>query len=57
MPLLGGLLAIAVSVLIVARDWDTIPDTVPTHWGTSMRPDSWGAKSVGHEYRVGLAGR
>ncbi|WP_414734180.1 DUF1648 domain-containing protein [Corynebacterium zhongnanshanii] len=45
------------SVLIVARDWDTIPDTVPTHWGTSMRPDSWGAKSVGHEYRVGLAGR
>ena len=33
------------SVLIVARSWSGLPETIPIHFGLSGEPDSWGAKS------------
>lgn len=47
---LGSVLAVTVSVLVVARGWSAIPDPIPTHWGSDMQPDAWGAKSVGNVF-------
>ncbi|MDO5033113.1 DUF1648 domain-containing protein [Corynebacterium sp.] len=41
----GALLAIALSVLVIASNWDTIPQTFATHFDTSMQPDAWSEKS------------
>lgn len=42
-----SLVSLAVSVLIVAANWDEIPQTIATHWGPEMQPDAWSTKSVG----------
>ncbi|CQD15846.1 conserved membrane hypothetical protein [Corynebacterium striatum] len=44
---LGSLLITAASAGIVAQGWDTIPETIPTHWGASMQPDAWSDKGIG----------
>ena len=44
---LGSLLMTATSAGIVAQGWDTIPKTIPTHWGASMQPDAWSDKGIG----------
>lgn len=44
---LGSLLMTAAAAGIVAQGWDTIPETIPTHWGASMQPDAWSDKGIG----------
>ncbi|MBD8045410.1 DUF1648 domain-containing protein [Arthrobacter sp. Sa2BUA2] len=42
--LLGGVFAYGASI------YDSLPDSVPTHWGGSGRPDAWEDKSFGSVY-------
>ncbi len=37
---------------IVAQGWDTIHETIPTHWGASMQPDAWSDKGIGVRYQL-----
>ncbi len=41
-----ALLAIAVSVVVLARSWGRLPDRVALHFGLDGRPDNWGPKRV-----------
>lgn len=39
-------LAIAVTVLLLARAWMDLPDRIPVHFGPKGQPDGWGGKGT-----------
>lgn len=41
-----GILSAVFSVLLLAITWQSIPKSVPTHFGLSGRPDNWGGKWI-----------
>lgn len=45
--ILLSVFSLVVSVLIVATNWDSIPQVFATHWGPNMQPDAWSEKSIG----------
>lgn len=42
-----SLLVLIPAVVAVVVHWQEIPESVPTHWGSSFEPDSWSHKSIG----------
>src|ERR1700722_12459637 len=39
-----ALTALVLSIGLVAVNWADLPDTIPTHFGASGRPNGWGGK-------------
>lgn len=39
-----ALIGVIVTVVILLSAWPTLPDRVPTHFGVTGEPDSWGRK-------------
>lgn len=37
---------LAFGLLTIVQSWSSIPDSIPTHFGFSGRPDAWGAKRM-----------
>jgi uncharacterized membrane protein len=43
--MLIGAVGVLVCFFVVLRYWPLLPDTVPTHFGPSGKPDAWGGKA------------
>ncbi|MEN6384570.1 MAG: DUF1648 domain-containing protein [Phycisphaerales bacterium] len=41
---LAGIMAIFSMILILSKYWPSLPETIPTHFGFSGKPDGWGGK-------------
>jgi len=39
-------LGLVLSIIIVFQSWSMLPDTIPTHFGASGKPDGWGGKET-----------
>lgn len=44
--LLICILIALVPAVYLAIIWDSLPETIPTHWGTSSKPDAYGKKAT-----------
>ncbi|MFJ7750911.1 DUF1648 domain-containing protein [Arthrobacter sp. NPDC097144] len=53
---LGGILILAACFAYGSTIYDSLPETIPTHWGASSTPDEWADKSFGSVFAPLLVG-
>ncbi|MHB8079581.1 MAG: DUF1648 domain-containing protein [Candidatus Krumholzibacteriia bacterium] len=47
MPLLAGaVVGVALAIGLALFAWTTLPDRIPSHFGSDGRPDAWGGRST-----------
>ena len=55
-PYLLSLLVIAIGAMPVMAAWDSLPETIPTHWNGNMEADAWSDKSILAVFGISFVG-